>query len=102
MKARAVADAPPVISSMTPRSQVIRATVNTENEIRNQNEYIYIYIYVRLAIGTEDDARIMDANRIEVVKKTCRCMLNDSWEKKNCSMTCDYRTIQLVTRLSLG
>jgi len=56
MKASAVADAPPVISSMTPRSQVIKATN-------------------------------MEEIRIVVVKKTWRCKLKDSWEKKYCSMT---------------
>ena len=29
----------------------------------------------------------MAAQRIVVVKKTCRCMLNASWEKKYCSTT---------------
>lgn len=28
-----------------------------------------------------------EAESMDVVKKTCRCMLNDSWEKKNCSTT---------------
>lgn len=56
MKARVVAETPPVISNMTPKSQVISATS-------------------------------IDANRMVVVKKTCRCMLNVSWEKKYCSIT---------------
>lgn len=31
---------------------------------------------------------IMEAKRMTVVKKTCRCMLKASWEKKYCSITC--------------
>lgn len=63
MNARAVADAPPVISSITPRSQVTSATA----------------AYVRtVALFEDGHSLIIDEEINAVVKKTCRCMLNGS------------------------
>lgn len=38
--------------------------------------------------GIDTRLLIMEEQRMAVVKKTCRCMLNGSCGKKNCSMTC--------------
>lgn len=82
MKARAVAETPPVISSMTPRSQVIRETVI------QVIGYGAVLVWMRrYGVGMEGDVRSMEAKRMEVVKKRWRCMLNTSCEKKYCSMT---------------
>lgn len=78
MNARAVADTPPVISSMTPRSQVISAT-------KNNKDWTSVH---RSNVSYEmKEVPNMAENRIDVVKKICRCWLKDSCEKKNCSIT---------------
>lgn len=56
MKANAVAETPPVISSITPRSQVMR---ETKSFVSNQQV---------LNIGSY--ALNIEANKIEVVKRT--------------------------------
>ena len=72
MKARAVADAPPVISSMTPRSHVTSATAVIVRAVAASLISVY--------------SLIIDEEINAVVKKTCRCMLKGSCGKKNCSM----------------
>lgn len=74
MKARAVAETPPVISSMTPKSQVIIAT---EPET------------IQAVVGRyrENSVPNIDDNNSVVVKNRCRCGLKSSCEKKNCSIT---------------
>ena len=83
MYASAVADTPPVISSVTPRSHVMSDTVG-----RQAGE---------LSLGGKGRGQILYApnmaeTRITVVKKICRCILKASWEKKNCSITCTGAT----------
>ena len=58
MKANAVAETPPVISSMTPRSQVMRETGHS-------SEYS---AYGRAIVKREANSPNIDENRIVVVK----------------------------------
>lgn len=63
MNASAVADTPPVISSMTPRSHVMRAT--TKWMKRNSALAIRRTLF-------EVNVLNIDATRMDVVKRTCR------------------------------
>lgn len=75
MKASAVAETPPVISSITPRSHVMSATK----------------VMIVIACNTWKSERMsllnIEEKMIEVVKRRCRCGLNASCGKKNCSRT---------------
>lgn len=64
INARVVAETPPVISSMTPKSQVTSATAK-------KNEWEDFSSIKEKAPNIED-------NKIVDVKNTCRCMLNVS------------------------
>jgi hypothetical protein len=77
MYASAVAETPPVISSVTPRSQVMSDTV-----------VMSAFQTAEKVDGVEVCALSIAAKRMAEVKKMCRCMLKASCEKKYCSITC--------------
>jgi hypothetical protein len=84
--ASAVAETPPVISSVTPRSQVTSDTVC----------HVSFQTMAEKVGGVEVCARSIEAKRMAVVKKMCRCMLKASCEKKYCSITCGGQNIVIA------
>jgi hypothetical protein len=78
MKASAVAETPPVISSITPRSHVTSATKGKGEKSQCDKN---------IDLGCQIKVPNMDASKMVVVKNICRWRLKDSCEKKNCSIT---------------